>query len=59
VALPEVRARYDEVLANASVNLFTQVMYPAWYDDQPGEVRDREHEIEGECKLNSETSLLG
>jgi len=58
VALPEVRARY-QVLANATVNLFTQVMYPAWYDDQTGKVRDRGREIEGECKLNSETSLLG
>ena len=58
MALSEVRARY-QVLDNATVNLFTQVMYPVWYDDQTGEVRDRGHEIEGECKLNSETSLLG
>jgi hypothetical protein len=58
VALPEVLARF-QVLANASVNLFTQVMYPAWYDDQAGEVRDRGHDIGGECKLNLETSLLG
>jgi len=58
VASPEVRARY-RVLANANVNLYTQVVYPAWYDDQTGEVRDRGYEIEGECKLNSKTSLLG
>jgi len=58
VALPEVRARH-QVLANASVNLFTQVMYSAWYDDQTWAVRDRGREIVGECKLNSETSLLG
>lgn len=58
MALPEVLARF-QVLANARVNLFMQVMYPSWYDDQAGEVRDRGHEIGGECKLNSGTSLLG